>query len=130
MNDHLTHTAGHGAHPDAPPTGRTGETGPALASETPQSSRGHRLMMMVMCVPMLVIVAVLVATGVAGAGAVVYRAALRRDDGGDDDAHAGTPPLRRVSSHPADLRRWTLRAQAFPEIEWDAERLPDHCLWH
>lgn len=71
MNDHLTHTAGHGANPDAPPTGRTGETGPALASETPQSSRGHRLMMMVMCVPMLVIVAVLVATGVAGAGAVV-----------------------------------------------------------
>lgn len=72
MNDHVTHAAGHGAHPDAPPAGTNDEAGPALAPETHQPSRGHHLLMMAMCLPMLVIVAVLVTTGVAGAGAVVY----------------------------------------------------------
>jgi len=33
---------------------------------------GHRLMMIACCIPMLVIVGVLVATGVAGSGAILY----------------------------------------------------------
>ncbi len=33
---------------------------------------GHHLMMLACCIPMLVVVGVLVATGVAGAGAIVY----------------------------------------------------------
>jgi hypothetical protein len=35
---------------------------------------GHRLMMIACCIPMLVIVGILVATGVAGTGAIVFAA--------------------------------------------------------
>lgn len=36
---------------------------------------GHRMMMIVCCIPMLVIVGVLVATGVAGSGFILYAVA-------------------------------------------------------
>jgi hypothetical protein len=49
---------------------------PHLAHEhTPErggSRWGHHLMMLACCVPMLVVVGVLVVTGVAGTGAIVY----------------------------------------------------------
>ncbi len=41
------------------------------ASPHPEGHGGHRLMMIVCCIPMLVIAAILVATGVAGAGAIL-----------------------------------------------------------
>ena len=72
MNDHVTHTAGRGTPRGTPPTGMNSVARPAQAPETPQHPRGHRLLMVAMCLPMLVIVAVLVTTGVAGGGAVVY----------------------------------------------------------
>ena len=72
MNDHVTHTAGRGAPRDPSPTGTDGGGRPGQASETHQPSRSHHLLMMIMCLPMLGLVAVLVTTGVAGAGAVVY----------------------------------------------------------
>ena len=36
--------------------------------------RGHRWMMIACCIPMLVVVATLIATGVAGTGAIIYAA--------------------------------------------------------
>ena len=72
MNDHVTHAAGRGTSSDGPTTGSNGQARPAQAPETPRHPRGHGLLMMAMCLPMLVIVAVLVITGVAGGGAVVY----------------------------------------------------------
>jgi hypothetical protein len=42
---------------------------PEHQSESPHG--GHRLMMMICCVPMLIIAVALVATGVAGSGAIV-----------------------------------------------------------
>jgi hypothetical protein len=41
-------------------------------SEPGKSRWGHHLMMLACCVPMLLIVGVLVVTGVAGTGAIVY----------------------------------------------------------
>lgn len=72
MNDHVTHADGRGTPHGTPPTGLHAEARPAQAPDTPQHPRGHGLLMMAMCLPMLLIVGVLVSTGVAGAGAVVY----------------------------------------------------------
>lgn len=47
----------------------TKPSNPAPQDEQPKSGRGH-WMMMACCIPMLTIAVVLVATGVAGAGAV------------------------------------------------------------
>ncbi|MBC7596386.1 MAG: hypothetical protein H7288_21075 [Kineosporiaceae bacterium] len=41
----------------------------------PAGRGGHRLMMIACCVPMLIIVGVLVATGVAGSGFIIYAVA-------------------------------------------------------
>lgn len=50
----------HSGHEDS--TGHDGDGGHS----------GHRLMMIACCIPMLVIVGILVATGVAGSGAILY----------------------------------------------------------
>lgn len=50
---------------------QTGHTPPQKASAGKMHG-GHRLMMIVCCIPMLVIVGVLVATGVAGSGFILF----------------------------------------------------------
>ena len=76
MTDELPHT-GHTTRPQRP-------TYPALQkSQAPEHDDpdghtgyeghgGHRLMMIACCLPMFVIVGILVATGVAGSGAILY----------------------------------------------------------
>ena len=79
MTDELPHT-GHTTQPQRPSypalqqpqvpehddhEGHTGHDGHG-------GHGGHRLMMIACCIPMLVIVGVLVATGVAGSGAILY----------------------------------------------------------
>ena len=59
-----------GGHPlSVDPTRAHGHAGRPTAQG---GHGGHGLMMMLMCVPMLLIVGLLVATGVAGAGALVF----------------------------------------------------------
>lgn len=73
-----------GAAPDAPekesPTGQTGR-GPVdhhaaaaheSAGRTAGHGRGHRLVMLLCCVPLLLLTVALVASGAAGAGAILY----------------------------------------------------------
>ena len=57
-----------------PHTGKPSE--PVQHQPTPAQSGhgGHRWMMMACCIPMVIIVGILVATGVAGTGAIVYAA--------------------------------------------------------
>ena len=79
MTDELPHT-GHTTQPQRPSypalqqpqvpehddhEGHTGHDGHG-------GHGGHRLMMIACCIPMLVIVGILVATGVAGSGAILY----------------------------------------------------------
>lgn len=65
----------HGSHPVQPVQWAPPSTPPdpePLAADTASSHRGHGLMMLVCCIPMIVIAIVLVVTGVAGTGAIVW----------------------------------------------------------
>ena len=68
MNDELPHT-GHTPQPQVP--GHEGHTG----HEGKGGHSGHRLIMIACCIPMLVIVGVLMATGAAGPGVIFYAVA-------------------------------------------------------
>ncbi len=52
-----------------------GQDHPTTPGDTGRPHHGHRWMMLACCVPMLVIVAVLLATGTAGSGAIIFAVA-------------------------------------------------------
>lgn len=65
-------------HTPADIGGERGQVTPESSHEHPTqkgaSRWGHHLLMLVCCIPMLVVVGALVATGAAGSGAIVYAA--------------------------------------------------------
>ena len=57
----------------SPDTGHDHQsTGPGAASEGHAGHGGHRWMMIACCIPMVLVVGALVASGVAGAGAIMF----------------------------------------------------------
>lgn len=84
MSDQFSHDRRHqqlGTPPDPPPEsgsdhshvdGPQGLQRPDDSTQTGHS--GHRWMMLACCVPMLIIVAALIVTGVAGTGAIIFAA--------------------------------------------------------
>lgn len=81
-NGHTHHTVGVGsvgepAHPHAshkPDHPGQLDTPHAYRHDAHDGRGGHRWMMVVCCIPMLIVVGALVATGVAGAGAIIFAA--------------------------------------------------------
>ena len=61
----------HDDKAEVEPTGEPQATGPQEPSQDRHGGR-HALMMLACCIPMVLVVIALVATGVAGAGAVAY----------------------------------------------------------
>jgi hypothetical protein len=58
-----------------PPLGAPQDRVPEQQHQQPAAQgprHGHRLMMLICCLPMLLIVGILVATGAAGSGAILY----------------------------------------------------------
>ena len=72
MDNHAIDTADGGVHHEVPMNGANRGSQPQSGSEGHGRPLRHRLLMMAMCLPMLVIVGALVVTGVAGAGAIAY----------------------------------------------------------
>lgn len=61
-------------HDDAPADDQTSKSIGEEAGQSRQNrhSRGHALMMLACCIPMVLVVVALVATGAVGAGAIAY----------------------------------------------------------
>lgn len=70
MTDQRPHT-GHTAPPQTPSYPPLPQ--PQVSEQDGHEGHGgHRLMMIACCIPMLIIVGILVATGVVGSGAILY----------------------------------------------------------
>ena len=63
------------AHQHLTPGHQATDPGPGQEGKTHGGHGGHRWMMVACCIPMLVIVAALVASGAAGTGAIVFAVA-------------------------------------------------------
>ena len=72
MTTHAMPPAGGAVHHDLPVTGSSLAAQPQPGREKHERPWRHHLLMMAVCLPMVVIVGALVATGVVGAGAIAY----------------------------------------------------------
>lgn len=72
MNNQAIDAADGGVHHDLPVTGSSLAAQPQPGPEKHERPWRHHLLMMAVCLPMVVIVGALVATGVVGAGAIGY----------------------------------------------------------
>ena len=72
MNNQAIDAPDGGVHHDLPVTGSSLAAQPQPGAEKHERPWRHHLLMMAVCLPMVVIVGALVATGVVGAGAIGY----------------------------------------------------------